>query len=297
MAVSKLLPSIMLLLTLQGYHVGPRCRPLPLRLLPPTPNGSFSFAPFSWLHTEDRCFCYNTSRVRSLFCSQPWHSPQRRDHSHNKWPAGSYVICPTFSPIVVLWPRLLFSPWSLHSTLSALLPASQDALFLCSFSPLCVFLGTCRLELVPSPSWPWKDSSSVYSGCPIQAAAPVTVRSGTLQLPSRLFFFTALNTIQHAIMFTSILCFTFCLLQQEDPRGMKASALVCFFLLRVAHSWVLVPRMRSDAMRRLINICLKNVWKCSCGTYACHRSSASMMSFKDLPSRKILTGGLLYARP
>lgn len=64
-----------------------------------------------------------TQGTRSLLCSQTSHSPQRRDHSHNSGLQG-----PTSSaclhPIVVLWPHLLFSPWSLHSMLSAVLPAS-----------------------------------------------------------------------------------------------------------------------------------------------------------------------------
>lgn len=121
--VSWLLPSLPPLLC---YHVGPSRQPLPLGLLQETPNWS--------------------SLAFSLAPSQPSHSPQRRDHSHNKWPAGSYVVCPTSTH----YGSLALSPvFSLVPPLHAL---CSSALFLCSFSSLCVFAGICRLELVASPS-------------------------------------------------------------------------------------------------------------------------------------------------
>lgn len=132
------------------------------------------------LNTEARLFHYNTSWTRSLLCSQPFHSPQRRDHGlHSGLQGPTSSAC--LHPIVVPWPHLLFSPWSLHPTLSAVLPASWGCFVLVFLQPIMCVLRylegrACSFTFLRSFL---KDSSKVYPDHPVQAAASLTAHPGT----------------------------------------------------------------------------------------------------------------------
>lgn len=106
MVVSRLLPSIHLLLAFLCCHVGPGCTTSHYcgGLLT-----GLSLPRWLTLNTETGSFHCRTSQTRSLLCTQPSHSPQRRGHSHHSglqgpMPSalppprcGSLVSSPVFS--------------------------------------------------------------------------------------------------------------------------------------------------------------------------------------------------------
>lgn len=154
MAVSRLLPSICLLLAFPCCHVGPSSQHL--SLLWRTPNWSClasSLAPFSWRSTQRPGDSTITQVEQGHSSAHNLLVPLREETAvitvackvlhHLPAPTplrfSGLISCFLFGHSVP-WFVLFFQPLG-------------GALSLCSLSPLCVFSGTWRIGLVPSPSW------------------------------------------------------------------------------------------------------------------------------------------------
>lgn len=154
MAESRLLPSIHLLLAFPCCHVGPSYQHLSFLWQTSNWSSPASFlAPFNWLSTRRPGCSIITQVGQGHSSAHNLLTPLREETMVFTVACKVLHHLPASTP---LWFPGLISCFLLGHAIPRSLPFFQplgDALSLCSFSPLCVFSSTWRVELVPSPSW------------------------------------------------------------------------------------------------------------------------------------------------